>query len=410
MNNQILENLTIKNFRSYKDISIDFHPGVNVIVGANDSGKSNLLRAIDLVVNNNPDGDDYISYWGGDCNVKLKIGGKTIGRFRNAVMNKKEGKFKAGTENLYTMSGETEPFKAFGRGKLPDIVNQHLNLSSLNIGFQLDGPFLLGKNPPDVARHYNSLVNLEIIDRSISNIAGTLRKEKGELKVEESTVEKKIEELKKFNWLEKAEKDLSKLEKQQGYLKHLNSEWTELAGLIQQIEKLEKSNQKFCVIVEHEKKVIDLESKNTKIEIQKQRQINLSTLIANFKSFLIEDEKLKQIKKYQTNVINLLNLKTEIDRNIIKEDELSKYIIQLKQNQKTEIEYITVVKFAVEAKSLLVLDGSIEKNISKHDSLLDLVENWLKLKESTSKWASKQQALIIAFKNLMPDQCPLCGK
>ncbi len=41
-----LNKITLRNFRSYKEISLDFDPGVNLIVGDNAQGKTNLLEAI----------------------------------------------------------------------------------------------------------------------------------------------------------------------------------------------------------------------------------------------------------------------------------------------------------------------------------------------------------------------------
>ena len=41
--------LSIKNFRNYKQQKADFHPEVNVIVGYNAHGKSNLLEAINYL-------------------------------------------------------------------------------------------------------------------------------------------------------------------------------------------------------------------------------------------------------------------------------------------------------------------------------------------------------------------------
>jgi DNA replication and repair protein RecF len=46
----MLTDIRLQNFRSYKDSSFEFDPGVNIIVGPNASGKTNLLEAI-LVVN-----------------------------------------------------------------------------------------------------------------------------------------------------------------------------------------------------------------------------------------------------------------------------------------------------------------------------------------------------------------------
>ena len=41
-----LNNLTLRNFRNYEYVNLDFDPGVNLIVGDNAQGKTNLLEAI----------------------------------------------------------------------------------------------------------------------------------------------------------------------------------------------------------------------------------------------------------------------------------------------------------------------------------------------------------------------------
>ena len=41
-----LNNLKLRNFRNYEDLSLDFAPGVNLIVGDNAQGKTNLLESI----------------------------------------------------------------------------------------------------------------------------------------------------------------------------------------------------------------------------------------------------------------------------------------------------------------------------------------------------------------------------
>lgn len=41
-----LENLVLRNFRNYAELSVEFAPGVNVLLGPNAQGKTNLLEAI----------------------------------------------------------------------------------------------------------------------------------------------------------------------------------------------------------------------------------------------------------------------------------------------------------------------------------------------------------------------------
>ncbi len=45
----MITNIRLQHFRSYKDTSFEFEPGVNVIVGPNASGKTNLLESILLI-------------------------------------------------------------------------------------------------------------------------------------------------------------------------------------------------------------------------------------------------------------------------------------------------------------------------------------------------------------------------
>jgi putative ATP-dependent endonuclease of OLD family len=48
-----ISQINIQNFRNFKgsDNRIEFHEGVNIVIGHNNSGKSNLLKALDLVLN-----------------------------------------------------------------------------------------------------------------------------------------------------------------------------------------------------------------------------------------------------------------------------------------------------------------------------------------------------------------------
>ena len=42
----IIESLELKNYRNYKELHMDLHPGTNVLYGDNAQGKTNLLEAM----------------------------------------------------------------------------------------------------------------------------------------------------------------------------------------------------------------------------------------------------------------------------------------------------------------------------------------------------------------------------
>lgn len=48
-----ISKVKIKNYRSIKDLTINFNPGKNIIVGKNNSRKSNIFKAINIVLGEN---------------------------------------------------------------------------------------------------------------------------------------------------------------------------------------------------------------------------------------------------------------------------------------------------------------------------------------------------------------------
>ncbi|MGR5910481.1 ATP-dependent nuclease [Bacillus pacificus] len=48
-----ISNINITNYKNFRTNSIDFNNGINVILGHNNAGKSNLLRALALIFNSN---------------------------------------------------------------------------------------------------------------------------------------------------------------------------------------------------------------------------------------------------------------------------------------------------------------------------------------------------------------------
>jgi len=190
----MIEKLTIENFQSHADSSFEFDAGVNVIIGQSDSGKSAVIRALNWVCNNKPSGDDFRSDWGGDTSVSIECDGRRIVR-------EKKGK----TGNSYyqqwlTGACEIEEFKAFGNS-VPDELRDHINMTDINWQRQLDSPFLLSNTAGEVAQKLNEIVNLSVIDTSLSNIQARKRDQGQKIREKEAIIEEHSEDLKKFDHL-----------------------------------------------------------------------------------------------------------------------------------------------------------------------------------------------------------------
>src|SRR5665647_764854 len=79
----MIKSLEIHNVQSHKDTFLEFDPGVNVIIGSSDSGKTAILRAIKKVVFNRPLGDSFISNWAKEYFIRITTSEDTITRSKD---------------------------------------------------------------------------------------------------------------------------------------------------------------------------------------------------------------------------------------------------------------------------------------------------------------------------------------
>jgi predicted ATP-dependent endonuclease of OLD family len=80
-----LTNIVIKNYKSLKDISIDLD-NLHALVGANSSGKSNLLRALDFLFNPSSKFVSEDTFWSKDTENEIRI----EALFKDLTENEKE--------------------------------------------------------------------------------------------------------------------------------------------------------------------------------------------------------------------------------------------------------------------------------------------------------------------------------
>ena len=127
----MIQELSIQNFQSHKNTRLLFDPGVNVIVGTTDSGKTAILRGLRLAINNKPSGQAYCSRWMGKGDTSKVV----VTTMEGDVITRQEK-----PDKLYKLN-ETE-FKAFGT-EVPEEIKNVLNLGEVNDQAQMNMPFLI---------------------------------------------------------------------------------------------------------------------------------------------------------------------------------------------------------------------------------------------------------------------------
>ena len=108
----------VENFQSHEDTEFDLSPGINLIVGSSEAGKSALLRAINFALHNEPRGDDFVRmerdetrvhiWWNDGCYL-CRIKGES----RNAVLITDQDGYQQGFEKIGT-SLPSEALKVLG--------------------------------------------------------------------------------------------------------------------------------------------------------------------------------------------------------------------------------------------------------------------------------------------------------
>ena len=165
----MIKRLQIKNFRTHKKEDITFSPYVNSIIGRNAVGKSTIIRAIRWVVRNKPAGDSVINWDSKKAAVRLTIDENKVTRTRGKGIN------------TYQLN-KKKPYKAF-RNNVPKDIEKVINLSDINFQGQHDAPFWFCKTAGEVSRQLNAIINLEVIDETLSNITSIIRKSKATIEI-----------------------------------------------------------------------------------------------------------------------------------------------------------------------------------------------------------------------------------
>lgn len=159
--------LRVKNFQKHRDLTIEFDPQVTLITGKTDAGKSTIIRALALVCLGRWNGC-YLRHGAKRVEVTLSVGDSVVFRAKGS-----------GT-NIYEL--DKKRFAAFAN-KVPEQIGKLTKISADNFQFQLDAHFWFGDTSGQVSKKLNEVVNLEVIDRTLSNVASELRSERARLQV-----------------------------------------------------------------------------------------------------------------------------------------------------------------------------------------------------------------------------------
>lgn len=279
----MLKKVVLTNIQSYKGKNvIRFSPGLNVIIGESGTGKSALIRGIEWPIKNFPEGKKF--------KKELLTHGEETAKselvFDNCTVKRTRGKNK----NIYKLNDRI--LKAFGRN-VPEDVKTAINISDINIQHHTEPFFLLLKSPSEVAKYLNSIADLEIIDRTTSNI----RKEKNTTSTKVKQIKESLSEiskkLRKYKWIDKAIGLMNILEGEEKEINKIQNEIDKTSKMIEQLNFLKEKKDKYKFDPKIKKEIEILEKEENEDRVEKKE---LSTNIDIIESLKSKKKELKELK------------------------------------------------------------------------------------------------------------------
>lgn len=309
--------VSIKDFQIVKSASLEFIPGLTVIQGESNNGKSALFRAIKSCIYNEP----------GTTNVRMGCKNYMVGiehRGHRVI-------FQKGENSLYMIDGKQ--YNKVGKTQVPEVA-EALGINALNINDttekinfwdQMEKPFLLDRNSSELFRF--------IVDSGEDdNLNTTLRSmvhDKNELNTKKNLMEGSIST----------------------YRQQIDTMEQTLAGSVEKIELCEK--------------IISFSPMTSKL-------LTIKTNITNINNTNTEINTIREELKERTNNKAVLDeLMNKLSYSISLKEQLYDKIEQANKLQSTIKELEAKLKNKVDFKKTI---PTLDKNITLHEKLVQQVK------------------------------------
>jgi exonuclease SbcC len=398
---QKIEAVELKNFQSHLDSRLEFDADFNVITGPSDQGKSAIVRALRWVLYNEPLGDEFIKAGHKECQVRLELdnGFKIIRR-------------RTPSKNGYIIvdpDGEQQVFERIGREVPPEITNLHqmpkVELdtdyeTTLNVDYQLDGPFLLTESGSNRAKALGRMLDVHLIDaasRSTNTEISRIKQQEKELTAEVGRLE---EELQEFTDLEKLAQEIENKEK---LLAEIKDKQQRLARLKSLRDKWNTVQEKIARLQKIKQEIGDLQTVKDKLVTAEETRGQFRSWEKLSSSWQQKEKKIRRGQKYLRQFAQLDQLENLVP---IMKDKVDK-IVTLKRltvnyeklQEQLEITGRLVTETAQLDKAAEVIATGEEK-IDNLEVIINLQQKWSSLEQKISR----QQRLAKAFPPLEEQQ------
>lgn len=362
----IIEELTLKNFKSHKNSKIDFNEGITVILGQNGAGKSTLLEAIRFALFKKVDGNiqdmvrkpvdaqDDVS----TMMVKLKFKHNNI-QYEIERIKKRS----SSSSTIRRLSGDKTVQITNGEKQVTEEIEKIIGVdknSFLNAVYIRQGEItsLIDKTASDRKELISKLLNLDNLEKSWKNMINITKEYENKIELNDRLLANKEDLLKKEKEnTESTVKITEELQTDEKLKEELTNTLKELEKEVESLNQKKEKYEKNRVQIESLNKTID----ETKIQLNKEETLLKTIEAKEAENKSIEKEILKlplfkdfvEIKdKYDDKRAKLVETEQDIGRI----NALNETLKNTKSDYEKSIEYSEKLEALNERQNLLKKD------------------------------------------------------
>ena len=317
-----IEKLRLYRFQSYVDETIEFDRETNAFIGATDTGKSAITRALYWTLYHKPLRVDYTMWGEKHCFVTIT--------FSDGVEITKGRK---NNENYYVLkdaNGVSETFKGFGAEVPPKVMEAHGmyllhyvdgNEATLNISCQLDPIFMLEESATRRAKAVGVVSGADKVDGAVLKVNGWLKNANNSKKDLLKRIVNITAHLESYAYLDNLEVAITSLRNLLKSLSTSEAFYSSLLAIFTALRRLEGQREEMIRFLSFEEKHISLSNLYNNLERLHHFRDAIINNYSNYRKLTEDKEALNSIlnkdplvNKVADNYVKLSSIKTTRDR------------------------------------------------------------------------------------------------
>ena len=204
--NRHIESIRIQDFQNHQDTHIKLYPGLNLITGSSDSGKSGLFRSLStafLDIFRKQDVRD------GQKNAQITINFKNGDYYKRIKGDTNELEFQYAGKELQKHSRFSKQFPQEALDFLGHIPKT--STGALSFANQEDKLFLINLSDEALPKEISRLLGIHDLEEAASNLGSDINKISGDIKRANTEIENTKKKLEPFEGLDEKLESLEKL-------------------------------------------------------------------------------------------------------------------------------------------------------------------------------------------------------